>query len=244
MLFGVENGTKSDFPQEKSSTISLFDVPTYRGFVILIIVDREISRKMRTELGFEFHDTRRSDTRRVDRSTRAQHVLGNCVRLVARPARNSRSRKELSLSRIMSCLRRSQSEKTACDSLVQFIPATRRICFAQRSQLPRGGHNAHDGGQRYTQSDALPLRASRYTGDVSKLCTRVGNAYSLVIRRNPFYNPYFAVQCLRGLVQNCFQSLYQPVEKRGQKKYLVKFNYQDEHFSHQTGPIGCNTDQI
>ena len=48
MLFGVENGTKSDFPQEKSSTISLFDVPTYRGFVILIIVDREISRKMRT----------------------------------------------------------------------------------------------------------------------------------------------------------------------------------------------------
>ena len=62
-----------------------------------------ISRKIRTELGFELHDTRKSDPRRVGRSTRVRHVLGNCVWLVAGPARSSRSRKELSLSRSMSC---------------------------------------------------------------------------------------------------------------------------------------------
>ena len=60
-FFVIENGRKSDFPQAKS----LFDVPPYRDFVILIIFHGAISRKIRTELGFELHDTGRSDPRRV-----------------------------------------------------------------------------------------------------------------------------------------------------------------------------------
>ena len=95
------------FHRQKFPPHRLFDVPPYRDFVILIIFHGGISRKIKTELGFELHDTRRSDPRRVGWSTGARRVLGNCVRLVVGPARSSRSRKELSLSRSMSCLRRS-----------------------------------------------------------------------------------------------------------------------------------------
>ena len=35
-FFVIENGRKSDFPQAKNLTTSLFDVPPFRHFVILI----------------------------------------------------------------------------------------------------------------------------------------------------------------------------------------------------------------
>ena len=57
-------------------------------------------------------------------------------------------------------------------------------------------------------------------GDVFKLCTRVANAYSHVIRRSPVYicNPYIVPSYLRGLERKRFQSLYQPLGKGGQTK--------------------------
>ena len=133
----IENGRKSDFRLVKKITSS-FDVPPYRDFVILVIFHVGISRKIRTELGFELHSTRRSAPRRVERSNGMRHLLGNCVRLVAGPARSSRSRKELSLSRSMNCLRRSVgcsqvSKKTRFDRLVPFIPVRTRILFCQCS---------------------------------------------------------------------------------------------------------------
>ena len=62
----IENGRKSDFPQAQNPTTS-YDVPPYGDFVTLIIFHGGISREIRTELGFELHDTRRSDPRRVGR---------------------------------------------------------------------------------------------------------------------------------------------------------------------------------
>ena len=103
LFFVIENGRKCDFRSAKKITTSSFDVPPYRDFVILIFFHGGISRKIRAEL----HVTRRSAPRRVERSNGMRHLLGNCVWLVTGPARSSRSRKELSLSRSMSCLRRS-----------------------------------------------------------------------------------------------------------------------------------------
>ena len=55
------------FDREKNVTTSFCDVPPYRDFVILVIFHGGISRKFRAALGFELHDTRRSDPRRVGR---------------------------------------------------------------------------------------------------------------------------------------------------------------------------------
>ena len=108
LVFVIENGRKSDFRQAKKITTSSFDVPPYRDFVSLVIFHGGISRKIRTVLlGFEVDGKRRSAPRRVERSSGMRYLLGTCVRLVAGPARSSRSLKELSLSRSTSCLRRS-----------------------------------------------------------------------------------------------------------------------------------------
>ena len=95
----IENGRKSDFRPAKKIATSSFVVPPYRDFVILVIFHGGITRKIRTKLlGFELHGTRRSAPRCVEQSNGMRHLLGDCVRLVAGPARSSRSRKELSLS--------------------------------------------------------------------------------------------------------------------------------------------------
>ena len=99
---------KSDFPLlGKNPTTSLFDVPPYRDFVILVILFNfhgGISRKIRTEHGFLSSRDARRDPHRVGRSNRKRHLLGNSVRPKEFPSRLTS--KELSLSRSMNCSRR------------------------------------------------------------------------------------------------------------------------------------------
>ena len=187
-------------------------VSPYRDFCGVGHFSWAISRKTRTELGFELHDTRRSYPRRVGRSDGMRHLLGNCVRLVAAPARTSCSRKELSLSRSMSCLRRPQSEKNTYDCFDRLLRHSFRPCSAATC---RRGATTHAMAAKVILSLMLSLsvRASRCTGAVSQLCIN-----SAVISRSPVYNPYRVVECLRGLAQKRFQSLYQPVENVCQKK--------------------------
>ena len=82
------------FRTGKRITAWSFDVPPYRDFVVLVIFHDRISRKIRTELD----STGRSAPRRVERSNGMRNFFGYCVKLVAGPARSSRTRKELSHS--------------------------------------------------------------------------------------------------------------------------------------------------
>ena len=90
-----------------------------------------MSVKNKAELGYELHDTKRNDPRRVGRSNGMRHLLGNCKMAfqVVGLARSSRSHEAWT-----ACVVVRKVTRNCFDSLVWFIPATRRICFAERSQ--------------------------------------------------------------------------------------------------------------
>ena len=159
-------------------------VSPYRDFCGVGHFSWAISRKTRTELGFELHDTRRSDPRRVGRSDGMRHLLGNCVRLVAAPARTSCSRKELSLSRSMSCLRRPQSEKNTYDCFDRLLRHSFRPCSAATC---RRGATTHAMAAKVILSlmVSLSVLVDARVPRPSCVPEQQTRTYSVVIRHSP-----------------------------------------------------------
>ena len=131
-----------------------------------------------SKLRIELHVTKRSDTRRVERSNGMRHLLWNCVRLVAGSARSSRS----------------QRAWPACGGPTVVVRTrTRVIVFIVSSIYPREDTKVFSlcsavgcCWEATTQEMAakvilslipsLSFHASRCTGVVSQLCIRVANA--------------------------------------------------------------------